>query len=131
LAGDGKYADRLKYPLLSILLLDLKMPGIDGFEVLKWISSSPELKRLLIVVLNGLEDINSINRAYDLGANSYLTKPVNHADLHNMVSFFHGYWMLANRSPELARADEMQNSEERRTAAASVIVVDAQEDVAP
>lgn len=100
LGGEDKYSDRSKYPLPSILLLDLKMPGIDGFEVLKWISARPELKRLLVVVLSGLEDSKSVNLAYELGANSYLTKPVNPYDLANMVNFFKGYWMIADKRPD-------------------------------
>ena len=52
-AGVGEYADRGRFPLPFLLLLDLKMPGTNGFEVLTWIRSQPDLKRLLVVVLTG------------------------------------------------------------------------------
>src|SRR6266481_2179401 len=51
LSGNGVYAEREKYPLPYLILLDLKMPGTDGFEVLQWVRAEPEIKRLLVVVL--------------------------------------------------------------------------------
>src|SRR5207249_4077899 len=69
LSGNGIYADRDKYPLPYLLLLDLKMPGTDGFEVLQWARSDPNIKRLLIVVLTASNLQEDVDRAYDLGAN--------------------------------------------------------------
>ena len=102
LAGEGEFHDRSIYPMPSVLLLDLKMPGMDGFDVLSWIGKRPELKRLLIVVLSGCADVKQVTRAYELGANSYLTKPTNPYDLWNLANFFRGYWTISNRSPRLA-----------------------------
>jgi len=101
LSGDGKYQDREAYPVPSIVLLDLNMPNVDGFGVLRWIGTQPELKRLLVIVLSGVEDVKKVNKAYELGANSYLTKPTNRHDLSNLVEFFRGYWIITNRTPEV------------------------------
>ncbi len=77
LRGDGVYGDRTKFPLPTVLLLDLNMPQKDGFEVLAWIRQQPALKRLPVYVLSGSSRAEDIQRAYDLGANSYLVKPGN------------------------------------------------------
>src|SRR4051812_31070214 len=69
LAGSGKYSDRDAFPLPWLLLLDLKMPRLDGFDVLKWIRQRPDFKSLIVVVLTSSEDIRDVNRAYALGAN--------------------------------------------------------------
>src|SRR4030081_1713917 len=76
LSGEGKYANREEYPLPDLLLLDLKMPQKDGFEVLQWIRDQPGLKSLRVVVLTSSEDLHEVNHAYELGANSFLVKPL-------------------------------------------------------
>src|SRR6476619_3845672 len=73
-SGQGVYSDRNKFPLPFLLLLDLKMPGTDGFDVLRWARGEPDLKRLLIVVLTSSNLQTDVDRAYELGANSYLVK---------------------------------------------------------
>jgi CheY-like chemotaxis protein len=103
LAGEGEYADRDRSPFPSVLILDLRMPGMDGFAVLEWIREHPELRRLFVVALSALDDTKSMNRAYELGANSYLTKPVDPDELLNMVRFFRGYWTTA---PEVNPGNE-------------------------
>ena len=99
LRGIGEYADRAVYPLPFLLLLDLKMPGTNGFEVLQWIRSQPELKRLLVVVLTSSNLQADVDRAYDLGANSYLVKPVEFNEMVNMIQRFEAYWRELNRFP--------------------------------
>src|SRR6266566_3274226 len=64
LSGSGKYSQRNEYPLPWLVLLDLKMPRVDGFEVLKWIRSQPELNRLVVVVLTSSDQIKDVNQAY-------------------------------------------------------------------
>lgn len=100
LNGEGEYADRDKFPLPSILLLDLHMPGTDGFGVLQWVRDKFTTGSLLIVVLSRLDEIKSINRAYALGANSFLTKPGNPEEVDALIKSFHDYWMLRNNSPQ-------------------------------
>ena len=81
LEGSGDYADRLAHPFPKILLLDLKMPRLNGFEVLKWVRARPGLKRLAIVIFSTSAQECDINRAYDLGANSCVMKPLTIAQL--------------------------------------------------
>jgi two-component system response regulator len=81
----------------ALILLDLKMPGTDGFAVLNWIKSHPQLKELIVVVLTTSDNIHDIRRAYAIGANSFLTKPVNLDDFKNMISAFHQYWIVSNQ----------------------------------
>jgi CheY-like chemotaxis protein len=90
LKGAGEFADREKFPMPEILMLDLKMPKMNGFQVLEWIQTQPHLKNLLVVVLSHLGETREINQAYDLGARSYLTKPVTTEDLVNLTSHFGG-----------------------------------------
>jgi CheY-like chemotaxis protein len=75
LKGEGPYANRKRHPLPGLILLDLKLPGIDGFEVLKWIRRQPELKNLPVVVLISPYEVWQVNRARQLGADSFLVKP--------------------------------------------------------
>jgi len=76
LDGEGKFADRSEYPMPELLLLDLKMPRIDGFEVLRWIGQQPHLSSIRIIVLTSSEDIRDVNLAYQLGAHAFLVKPI-------------------------------------------------------
>jgi CheY-like chemotaxis protein len=104
LQGLKEYKDRARYPLPFLLLLDLKMPGTDGFEVLQWIRRQPDLKRLLVVVLTSSNLQSDVDRAYDLGANSYLVKPVEFSQMVNMIERFEAYWTELNRFPTPASA---------------------------
>jgi len=76
LSGQGDYADRGRYPLPRLILLDLKLPRKSGSEVLEWLRQQPGLKHLPVVVLTASKAPTDLKRAYDLGANSYLLKPV-------------------------------------------------------
>jgi|SRR6185437_14469869 len=104
LRGMDEYADRARFPLPFLLLLDLKMPGTDGFEVLQWLRSQPDFKRLLVVVLTSSNLQADVDRAYDLGANSYLVKPVEFTEMVNMIQRFEAYWTEINRFPTPASA---------------------------
>ena len=106
LRGANAYADRAQFPLPFMLLLDLKMPSTDGFEVLQWVRSQPDLKRLLVVVLTSSNLQADVDRAYDLGANSYLVKPVEFNEMINMVQRFEAYWTEINRFPTPASASK-------------------------
>ena len=75
LQGQGQFADRTSYPLPQLVLLDLKMPRLDGFDVLKWVRKQPGLNGLQIVIFSSSDEPGDINRAYGLGANWYLVKP--------------------------------------------------------
>ena len=103
LAGTGEFANRNEYPLPDLLLLDLKMPKASGFDVLKWIRAQESLSSLRVVVLTSSERIRDINLAYDLGANSFLTKPLNLIDFTNTIEVMLKFWLEQSRKPEIAR----------------------------
>jgi CheY-like chemotaxis protein len=104
LSGQGPYANRERHPLPFLVLLDLKMPGLDGFEVLQWARAEPDLKRLLIVVLTSSHLQSDVDRAYELGANSYLVKPVEFSEMVNLIQRFEAYWTELNRIPTSPRS---------------------------
>ena len=81
LAGVGPYTDRTQHPFPKLLLLDLKMPRVNGFDVLDYVRRQPGLRQLPIVIFSSSDDPKDIRRAYDAGANSYLCKPHSHGDL--------------------------------------------------
>ena len=101
LAGQGAYADRASHPLPALLLLDLKLPRRSGFEVLEWLRAQPGLRRLPVVVLTGSREMTDVDRALDLGANSYLVKPVGFDALLEIVRLLDLYWLTHNEKPTL------------------------------
>src|SRR5205823_4806443 len=82
-------------PVPSILLLDLKLPGMNGFEILQWLQDRTEFAKTLRVVLSQLDHLDNIKKAYALGAQSFLSKPVSQEDLHELITVFPAYWLLA------------------------------------
>src|ERR1700693_3046622 len=70
LLGHGQYGDRQQFPFPALLLLDLKMPRMDGFEVLRWLRAVPALNHLRVIVLTASDHIHDVNQAYKLGASS-------------------------------------------------------------
>ena len=105
LAGTGQYSDRSRFRTPVLMLLDLKLPRRDGFEVLTWIRQQDVLKRLPVVVLTASNRSGDINRAYDLGANSYLVKPVEDDALVELFRTLDLYWLILNEPPELSGGD--------------------------
>jgi CheY-like chemotaxis protein len=101
LSSQEPYADRDRYPLPILMLLDLKLPRRSGLEVLEWLRQQPRLKRLPVVVLTSSRENIDVDRAYDLGANSYLVKPVAFDGLLNMVKTLNQYWLLMNEYPKI------------------------------
>lgn len=99
LHGDKRFADREAFPIPALLLLDLKMPRTNGFEVLEWLRTQAGLKRLLVVVMTSSDEPQDIDRAYDLGANSYVKKPNDFTDLTRITQKLHDYWMETNLGP--------------------------------
>ncbi len=103
LAGRGAYADRTRYPLPSLVLLDLKLPKRSGLEVLEFIRSEPALRQTPVIVLTSSQESSDVRRAYALGANSYLVKPVGFDGLVDMVKAIGMYWVILNQGPDKAR----------------------------
>jgi len=87
LQGDDLYADRNQYPLPGLVLLDLKMPRMDGFAVLEWLKAHPEHAEIPVVVLSGFVDmVEQVTKAYGHGAHAFLTKPVQLRDIQSILS---------------------------------------------
>ncbi|MEQ1528673.1 MAG: response regulator [Methylococcales bacterium] len=101
LLGVGSYADRSRYPFPDLILLDLKMPGMDGFDVLKKIKGTPLIKRLPVVILTSSHEEGDRALSYDTGANSYLVKPVSFAGFLEVVKKIQDYWLVLNVEPPL------------------------------
>ena len=102
LSGSGEFADRGRYPLPSLILLDLKLPRKSGLEILQWLRQQPALKHIPVIVLTSSKESSDVSRAYDLGANSYLVKPVGFEGLLELVKSIGMYWMILNKTPEPA-----------------------------
>jgi len=106
LAGVGPFADRQKHPLPSLLLLDLKLPKVLGLDVLKWIRQQPELRRLVVIVLSASAHPDDVERAYELGANSYIEKPLELDRTLEIMKLLKGWWLESNQfSPITAPSD--------------------------
>jgi CheY-like chemotaxis protein len=99
LAGQGAYADRSKFPLPILILLDLKLPRRSGLEVLQWLRSQETLKRIPVVILTSSQQDRDVNSAYDIGVNSYLVKPVEFEGLLEMMKTINLYWLVLNERP--------------------------------
>jgi CheY-like chemotaxis protein len=97
--GRSPYVDREVYPLPNLILLDLKLPGIDGFEVLRQLKATPVLKRLPVVILTSSKEEGDRALSYDIGANSYLVKPVSFEGFLGVVRLIEGYWIALNVAP--------------------------------
>jgi CheY-like chemotaxis protein len=104
LSGAPPFEDRARFPLPVFMLLDLKLPRRSGLEVLEWLRQRSEIKRLPVVVLTSSRETVDVNRAYDLGVNSYLTKPVGFEALLEMVKNVNLYWLVLNERPEIRRS---------------------------
>jgi DNA-binding response OmpR family regulator len=99
LAGRPPYDDRTRYPIPSLVLLDLKLPRRSGLEILQWMREQEDLKSIPVIILTSSQQSLDIDRAYELGANSYLVKPVGFDGLLEMVKAIGMYWVLLNRTP--------------------------------
>lgn len=102
LEGRGEYADRELHPLPALMLLDLKLPRRSGLEVLAWLRKQPGLRRLPVVVLTGSDQRSDINAAYDMGASSYLVKPVLFEGLLDLMRTLNLYWLVVNERATIA-----------------------------
>lgn len=87
--GAGRYSDRVLYPEPMLLFLDLKMPSVDGFDVLDWLKQHPQYANFPVVVMSGMGETNQLSRAYNLGAKSYLTKPINPEEIKATLETLH------------------------------------------
>ena len=99
--GEGDYANRRAYPPPNLLILDIKLPRRNGFEVLSWMRGmASEYRRVPVVVLSSSREPVDVNRAYELGANSYLRKPDGTEGWMKVAEAIQQYWLRLNHDPE-------------------------------
>lgn len=101
LEGIGEYQDRTNFPLPAFILLDLKLPGMGGLQLLKWIRSRKDLRLIPVVVLTNSADAVDVRSAYEAGANSYLLKPADRNEIYRVIDIIQQYWLEHNVSPPL------------------------------
>ncbi len=99
LLGRGNYGDRNRHPLPQLVLLDLRMPGTDGFAVLRAVKASTVARRIPMVVLSSSCDPRDVNQAYDLGANGYVVKPMDFSEFSEAAEALKAFWLSANTAP--------------------------------
>ena len=109
LSGADEYGDRARYPLPFITFLDLKLPYIDGFEVLSWIRQRPALESILVVVLTGSAESRDQERAYALGARSYLIKPPTADSLQGIFQSLNSFWLSKASSSPVATESKLRS----------------------
>ena len=95
----GRYADRNFEMKPKIILLDLNMPKIGGIDVLRRIKADPQTKAIPVIVLTSSKESPDIKTCYELGANSFIVKPVEFENFIKVVAELNLYWMLLNISP--------------------------------
>ena len=109
LQGDGKFADRVKFPLPCLVLLDLKLPYVMGLDVLKWIRQRPG-RVMVVVMLTASGEDADIAAAYRLGANGFLIKPSEASELQVMAKAIKDFWLTHNTLPQEAAESAMEGT---------------------
>lgn len=99
LAGNGRYADRAAHPLPCLLLLDQKLPGCSGLDVLQWVRTQSPVCTLPVLLLSSSNFDGDVQAAYLLGANGYLVKPASFEEMLAMAKAIKEYWLTFNRAP--------------------------------
>jgi CheY-like chemotaxis protein len=99
LKGNPPFDNPVENPLPNLLLLDLKMPRLNGFEVLKWLQDQPFLHRLPVVIFSSSAQPEDLARAYELGAASYVVKPRDAQEFMDVVAALKKYWVEINVPP--------------------------------
>jgi CheY-like chemotaxis protein len=97
--GRGGFGDRFHYPRPELILLDLRMPRLDGIDVLKGIKADDEIRIIPVVVLTTSNQQEDVNTCYRLGANAYVVKPLEHGDFLRRIREIHAFWTTAASPP--------------------------------
>lgn len=97
----GPYANRIIEDTPKLILLDIKLPKVDGLEVLRRLKGDPRTRSIPVVVLTSSKEQNDVVESYDLGVNSYIVKPVNFESFITAVEKLGVYWLLINQPPQL------------------------------
>ena len=99
LYGSGKYADRMQFPMPHLMLLDLRLPKVDGLDVLKQVKNDVALRPLPVVILTTSDAERDVAMAYEYHANSYVTKPVDFDSFAQLMKDLGFYWLAWNKRP--------------------------------
>ena len=101
LRGDGDYADRKRFPVPDVILLDLKMPRFSGFDFLEWLHTEApgDLRVLPVIVMSSSDEPADVRRAYALGANAYFIKPLDWDSLFQRIRTIYLFWVELSETP--------------------------------
>jgi CheY-like chemotaxis protein len=99
LKGEGKFGDRQAYPLPALVLLDLRLPGLPGLEVLRWMREQPDFAKLPVLVFSSSDQDADVDGAYRLGANGYIVKPSAPGQLVEIMRLVKKYWLEKDGPP--------------------------------
>lgn len=97
LSGMGKFADRHEYPYPAVILMDLKMPRVSGFDVLQWLRDHPECTIAPVIVFSSSDHEDDVRRAYSLGIGGFFRKPQDFGDLLKVLQLIRDYWCTARK----------------------------------
>jgi CheY-like chemotaxis protein len=106
LRGKGKFSNRKEFPMPGLVVLDLKMPRMSGFEVIETVRADDHLRPLPIVIVSASNKPADINRAYRLGANAYMVKPLDFRAVEHLFQSITQFWGLECARPELGKDGE-------------------------
>jgi CheY-like chemotaxis protein len=112
LSGEGRFENRAEHPLPELILLDLKMPRLNGFQVLQWIRQQTDFGAIPVIVLTSSEQIWEINTAYSMGANSFLVKPGDFEDYKSLAGVVQQFWLKLARRAEASRPPRRKKLED-------------------
>jgi len=96
---EGNFADAAKFPAPDLILLDINMPRVDGFEVLKTLKADPRYRMIPVIMFSASKNQHDVKRSYDLGANSFIQKPVEYEEFVSSLECFNQYWHVLNKLP--------------------------------
>ncbi|MBI4897825.1 MAG: response regulator [Actinobacteria bacterium] len=99
LRGRGRFADRAGAPNPRVILLDIKMPLVNGLELLREIKADQRTRKIPVVVLTSSRDERDVETAYDLGVNGYVAKPAGFSEFVDLIGLLKRYWLEVNESP--------------------------------